>query len=141
MTTQKEKSSPSQRHEHSSFSQNVDFSRECIPPSSTDTHARSIETVAQSDTGVRFSSQNKKQKLDDTVAVSQRQRELNNVSALRYRKKKKEKADGLDLRLEQLGAENTRLKNQVTAFTNEIDKMNHLFKSHNRTSSHTHSND
>ena len=149
VTTQKEKGSLSLQHSHASSIHDVGINHDCEPSSRSpaNTHSKTIEIEesmcseisSQMDADISVSSQsskNKKQKLEEDVPVSQeqRQRKLNNVSALRYRKKRKEMASGLELRMEQLGAENTRLKDQVSALTFEIDKMKQLIqlKSQNR---------
>lgn len=63
-----------------------------------------------------------------SVMQQQRQRMLNKVSALHYRRRKKERKSDLDLRREQLEAENTRLKEQVSFLTTEIAKLKRLSK-------------
>ena len=53
---------------------------------------------------------------------------LNKVSALHYRRRKKERKSDLELRREQLEAENTRLKEQVSFLTTEIARWKRLSK-------------
>ena len=63
-----------------------------------------------------------------SVNQQQRQRMLNKVSALHYRRRKKERKSDLELRREQLEAENTRLKEQVSFLTTEIARWKRLSK-------------
>ena len=63
-----------------------------------------------------------------SVMQLKRQRMLNKVSALQYRHRKKERMSDLDVRKEQLEAENTRLKEQVSVLTTEIAKLKRLSK-------------
>jgi hypothetical protein len=85
------------------------------------------QTVAESNIEARDSTDRKeKQKKPLSVVQQKRQRMLNKVSALHYRQRKKGKMSDLDIRKEQLEAENARLKEQVSVLTTEIAKFKRL---------------
>ena len=101
-----------------------------VPPSAVHlnknemTEKFSTETSSQMEVDSSVKAHNcmkKKQKLGSVV--QQRQRRLNKVCALHYRQRRKERESELAVRMEQLEAENTRLKEHVSALTTEIDKM------------------
>jgi len=88
------------------------------------TEKSSTETSSQMEVDSSVEAHNcmkKKQKLGSVV--QQRQRRLNKVCALHYRQRRKERESELAVRMEELEAENTRLKDRVSALTTEIDKM------------------
>ena len=87
------------------------------------------QTEAESNIAVEDCTNGKgKPKKALSVMQLKRQRILNKVSALHYRQRKKERMSDLDVRKEQLEAENTRLKEQVSVLTTEIAKLKRLSK-------------
>ena len=93
----------------------------------------STETASQMEAESNVEAQdctNRKGKPKKALSVIQqkRQRMLNKVSALHYRQRKKERMSDLDVRKEQLEAENARLKEQVSVLTTEIAKLKRLSK-------------
>ena len=106
-----------------------------VPPSAYHnvmTEESSTETPSRTgaDSSVKAQNcMNKKQKLEIVSVVTekqQQQRRLNNVSALHYRQRRKERERDLKVRMKQLGAKNKGLKMQLSALTTEIDKMKKL---------------
>ena len=93
----------------------------------------STETASQMEAESNVEAQdcmNRKGKPKKALSVIQqkRQRMLNKVSALHYRQRKKERMSDLDVRKEQLEAENVSLKEQVSVLTAEIAKLKRLSK-------------
>lgn len=130
-------------NQSTSTEQSIARSFSSVPPSAYHlkknimTEESSTETSSQMEAYSSVEAQNCMNKKLEIVSVAtekqQRQRKLNNVSALHYRRRRKERESDLEVRIKQLGAKNKRLKEQVSVLTTEIDKMKILLRKTQKT--------